>query len=76
MTKYAIIYFYTHNIRIKLQNNIIKGVYVTSTQYNYMISLTLFMHPMLKVNITLSAQHWKKYYKKKLELTSIPIHKY
>lgn len=60
MTKYASINFYTHNIWIKLQNNIIKGVYVTSTQYNYMISLTLFMHPMLKVIITLSTQHWKK----------------
>lgn len=60
MTKYASIYFYTHNIWIKLQNNIIKGVYVTSTQYNYMISLTLFMHPMLKVIITLSTQHWKE----------------
>lgn len=57
MTKYASIYFYTHNIWIKLQNNIIKGVYVTSTQYNYMISLTLFMHPMLKLIITLSTKH-------------------
>lgn len=76
MTKYASIYFYTHNIWIKLQNNIIKGVYVTSTQYNYMISLTLFMHPMLKVTLRFQPNTGKKYYKKKLELTSIPIHKY